>query len=178
MASVSSPPAFEPLSIITVGLPKMLTAKAYNTAIRILGQREHSEVELRAKVVRKVRELPPQALDEVVAELKQLDLLSDRRFAETLIRSRISRGYGPYYIRQELGQKGINAELAAQLMDEAGVDWLDQAITLVQRRHPEAAEDLKMWSKAARFLQRRGFSAEVVTKALGPRPSEFRQTAD
>ena len=156
----------------------MLTAKAYNTAIRILGQREHSESELRAKVARKVRELPPEALDQVVDELKQLDLLSDSRFAETLIRSRISRGYGPYYIRQELNQKGVDAELAAQLLDELAVDWLEHASDLVQRRHPNSAEDHKVWSKAARFLQRRGFSAEVVTKVLGARPQEVRQSAE
>ncbi len=145
-------------------------ARALASAVRMLGQREHSEAELRRKLTRKHSELSPDQLDAVIDELIENGWQSDVRYAETLIRSRINRGYGPHYIVRELVSKGINANLAQEALAEQAQDWQALAGDLVSRRHPAARDCAADWQRAARFLQRRGFSAEVVVRALGSQP--------
>jgi regulatory protein len=148
--------------------------RAYHTAVRLLGRREHSVTELRNKLRQKHRDLDQSTLERLLETLQQDRLLSDERFAETLIRGRLNRGYGPVYIQQELNSKGIDPELAETLLEQAkeenALDWLTLARELVERRHPNAGEDSASWHKAARFLARRGFSSNHVIRALGDRP--------
>ena len=125
----------------------MRSAKAYNSAVRLLGRREHSVAELRRKLRQKHGELGRDAIESLLESLQQDRLLSDQRFTEVLVRARIAKGYGPTYIKQELASKGIDSELAEC-----------------------ALEDAAAWQKAARFLMRRGFSSSVAMKALGERP--------
>ena len=145
-------------------------AKALSAALRMLGQREHSQSELVSKLRRKFPSLGDAQLDTVVNELLENDWLSDTRFAESLIRSRASRGYGPQYIARELAAKGINPELASAQLDAQDQDWLANAVNLVERRHAGAGESIDDWQRAARFLQRRGFPSDIIGRALGDRP--------
>ena len=148
----------------------MDSGKVYGAAIRMLSQREHSQAELVRKLGRKFSGVDTELLQNVVAGLKADGLLSDERFAESLIRSRTGRGYGPYYIRRELSEKGIESSLAEQLLAQAEVDWVELARVVVHRRHPDARADEGAWAKAIRFLQRRGFSNDLVLRAVGDRP--------
>ena len=144
--------------------------KAYNTAIRMLGAREHSEHELRGKLARRYSGLEKEQIDQLIAELKDLNLQSDLRFTETLIRSRVRKGYGPFYIQQELASKGIDKQLIHNQIEAADIDWLTSAQDLAERRFPDAANDEAVWSKATRFLQRRGFAGQIISVAVGERP--------
>jgi len=136
----------------------------------MLGRREHSEAELRGKLSRKFRGLSTEALTEITSSLKRDGYLSDLRFAENLVRSRVAKGYGPYHIRRELAAKGIGQPLIVRFLDEADFDWREVAIRLVERRHAGATSDRDAWMRAVRFLQRRGFSDELVLQAVGERP--------
>ena len=146
--------------------------KAFNSAIRMLSRREHSETEVQTKLKQKFKTLTSADIEEIVSRLKNAGLLSNERFAEILIRSRVARGYGPFYIHQELAMKGIPNDLSVQLFEQADVDWQWVANNLVERRHADASENPQAWAKAARFLQRRGFNADIVAKALGAQPQE------
>lgn len=148
----------------------MYDQKAYSSAIRMLGGREHSEQELRSKLRRRYASQSDDQLDDLISELKELNLLSDVRYTESLIRSRVGKGYGPYFIQQELASKGVNKSLIASQLEIADVDWLSSAQDLVERKFPDAAIDETSWAKAIRFLQRRGFAGETVNSVLGGRP--------
>jgi len=110
----------------------------------------------------------------VLDTLANDNLQNDERFAEMLVRSRVGKGYGPNYIQQELATKGISQNLIEQTMDatleELDIDWQQQAQELVARRHSNCHESAQAWQRAARFLQRRGFAADVVRRALGDLP--------
>ena len=149
----------------------MYDQKAYSSAIRMLGGREHSEQELRRKLQRRYASQSDQQLDALIAELKELNLLSDTRFTESLIRSRVGKGYGPYFIQQELASKGVRKELIASQLETADIDWLGSAQELVERKFPHAANDEVIWAKAIRFLQRRGFAGQTINSVLGGRPA-------
>lgn len=86
------------------------------------------------------------------------------------VRSRISRGYGPGHIRQDLSAKGVAKELIEIALEQAAINWLDHAEELLARRHRDYQETPQAWQKAARYLQRRGFPSDIVRRAVGDQP--------
>jgi regulatory protein len=91
----------------------------------------------------------------------------DARFAASVVRNRASAGYGPAFIRAELGTHGLGSDAIALAMEGFEGDWADNARDLLTRRHPSAqAGGRAAQHKAADFLLRRGFSMEHVRTAL------------
>jgi len=91
----------------------------------------------------------------------------DARFAESVVRNRAGSGYGPAYIRAELGTHGLPADLVEAAVAGYEGDWSDNARQLLQRRHPRAlAGDRDACRKATDFLLRRGFGMAQVRAAL------------
>ncbi len=137
----------------------------------MLARREYSRHELRQKLTQKYRaEVSAELIITVLDDLEAANLVSDQRFAEMLVRSRIAKGYGPGYIQQELASKGVNDTLIESELQELDINWLQQACDLVARRHADHGASQQAWQKAARFLQRRGYPSEVVRRALGNVP--------
>lgn len=109
------------------------------------------------------------ASDAVAAEVERLaasDLQSDTRFAEAFVAQRVERGDGPAKIRAALAERGIAAEgIEAALAPFAG-DWPGRAAAVLRKRFGAAPADT--WderARRARFLQQRGFPAEIVRRA-------------
>lgn len=136
---------------------------AFDRALRLLGQREHSARELTGKLTAKGVDAATAGL--VVDDLRGRGLQSDARFAEAFVHSRVGRGQGPVRIRQELAQRGIDAALATDALDE---DWAALAVAARQRKFGDAPPvDRDAWQRQARFLAQRGFPSDVVVRAIG-----------
>ena len=134
-------------------------------ALRFLVRREHSRDEL-------ARKLAPYAesneiLEGVLRELESRKQLSNERFAETRA-NWMARKYGAARIREDLKQKGVEAELLARVSIEGE---LERARAILQRKYREAATSREERAKRARFLQSRGFSGDVIRRLL-LRPEE------
>jgi len=133
-------------------------------AMDLLARREHSQRELRTKLVRR---FPPEQVDETVQTLAAEGMQSDSRFAEAFVRQRSQRGYGPLRIRQELRQRGISDELAAAAMEGAEVDWFANLAYVVDRKYGDIpATDLKEKARRTRFLLYRGFTGDQIRELL------------
>lgn len=138
---------------------------ARNKALDILSRREHSVAELRTKL--KVREFEPEAIEAAIDALLQEDLVSDERFAEAFIVSRVRKGQGPIRIRGELRQRGVADVLIDRHLEQAGVDWICLARTVRERKYGSAGSiEYRERARQSRFLQHRGFSAEQVRSAF------------
>ena len=138
-------------------------------ALVLLTRREHSRQELARKLAHRGVEAgdAQAAIDKLAAAGWQ----DDARFAASVVRNRASAGYGPAFIRAELGTHGLGSEAVALAMDGFEGDWADNARGLLARRHPKAqAGDRAAQHKAADFLLRRGFSMEHVRAALRGTP--------
>lgn len=135
-------------------------------AVRMLGRREYSGAEMRRKLV--ARGMSEPVVDRVVTQLERDALLSDTRFAEMLVRSRISRGQGPIKIRAELRDRGVAEEVIEDTLTQTAEFWMERA---VQARCKRFAEDLPadrdQWNREARFLAQRGFPADLIYRVLG-----------
>ena len=90
----------------------------------------------------------------------------DARFAQSLVRSRAAAGYGPGWIRAELGTHALGAEAVSAALASFEDDWADVARELILRRFGDAGPlDIVQRRKAAGLLLRRGFSMEQVRAA-------------
>ena len=131
-----------------------LQAQVRDRAWMLLARREHSVEELRQKLVQ--RGFESQAVDSVLADLKERGDISDVRFAETMISHRAKSGYGPAYIRQELRKKGITSDLVASALDSADICWREIAtLKYTARFAGESILDYKEWTRRASYLKRR-----------------------
>ena len=125
-------------------------------ALRHLVRREHSRAELARKLAPHAES--PQAVAEVLDVLLSRKQLSDERFAEERARS-LSRKYGVAKIRQDLKSKGIAAEVIDRISSDGE---LERARAILQRKYREPATTRVEKAKRARFLQSRGFTADVI----------------
>ncbi len=140
-------------------------AVAWKAAVRVLARREHSVAELRHKLLHRGYE--PSAVEQVLERLQEECLLSDRRFVETYVHSRRSKGFGPLRIEAELRERGIEAELAAEGVEPDHARW--QALMEQVRRKRFGAElpvEYGERMRQARFLQYRGFSTASIRRLL------------
>jgi regulatory protein len=134
-------------------------------AMDMLSRREYAAGELRQKLAAKGHDT--EAVEQVVAELCQEGLVSDERFAEAFVRSRMNSGYGPLRIQAELRERGVDDTIQAVYLDFRDVRWLEQAAQVRSKRFgPEAAEDYKERARQARFLQYRGFTSDQTRQVL------------
>ena len=135
-------------------------------AMDMLARREHARAELAAKLAK--RDHDRDAIAAVLDELVDDDLLSDRRYADAMVSSRASRGIGPARIRAELGAVDVSDAEIERALDECEVDWhaLAEAVR-IKRFGAEVPPDFPAKAKQMRFLQRRGFDADMLQSAFG-----------
>ena len=140
--------------------------RARNSAMRLLARREHSRAELRGKLVG--RGFENDSVEELLQGLEDQDLLSDERFAMSLIASRAQTGYGPNRIGLELRNRGVSEELAREALAKAEVDWGQQVTDQAVRKFgSDPAQTFPEWARRARYLERRGFGQDAIRLAIG-----------
>ncbi|MBE9563330.1 MAG: regulatory protein RecX [Proteobacteria bacterium] len=134
-------------------------------AIDYLARREHSSLELKNKLIRKG--FMEDVVDEVLDKLGTDKLLSDERFAESYVRYRTKKGFGPIKIRHELQQRGITGELVSEQLNDNEDFWIIQIQQAHKKRFgsnlPKNAKEL---AKHIRFLQARGFTSSQIRTVL------------
>jgi regulatory protein len=141
-------------------------ADARRTAMDLLARREHSRLELRRKLAK--RGIPDELVEQTLQDLIDDDLLSEVRFAESFVSSRVQRGQGPLRIRAELSERAVPAVLIEQAMEAADCDWFELARQVRAKRFGKTPpEDFPERARQSRFLQYRGFSGEQIRVAVG-----------
>lgn len=143
---------------------EVTVADARAFAYRYLGQREHSCKELTDKLSRKG--ISTAVISEAVEELASEGLVSDQRFAEAFARSRISRLYGPFRIRAELANRGIDSDLAEQTLAPYTDDWIETASQWILKRSEPGQLDRNERARLYRSGTNRGFSHEHMMRAF------------
>lgn len=132
--------------------------------MRWLARREYSAAEVRRKLQQK--KIPPDDIDSLINEFIQANYISDERYADVFVRHRISGGYGPVRIRQELQFKGVASHIIEMALEENAVDWLELARNRYLRKYKQPSEDPKEYAKRARYLISRGFDGSAVNSAM------------
>jgi regulatory protein len=137
----------------------------------LLARREHGSHELLVKLRKRFRNRAcrDEDIQDVLSALTQEGLLSDERYALSTVRQLVSRGYGPRRIHETFRQQGIDGYLSGALATafDVPIDWYVEAASVYQKKyHGDAIVgdwDARQRERAKRmrFLQYRGFEAEV-----------------
>lgn len=132
-------------------------------ALDFLARREHSEFELKQKLIR--RDFIPEEIDALLNSLKEKGLLNEERFTQSYISRRSKLGFGPKHIAQGLKQCGIKV-LPDLVLDEENVYWEDLLKKVWLKKFkilPASSED---YVRQMRFLLQRGFNSNQIRKAF------------
>jgi len=140
--------------------------KAIAYACRVLGMQEHSQKSLGQKLKLKGYNSPEIA--QAIEFLLENNWLSEQRFCEVFIRSKINRGQGLTRIQYELARKGISQPMIEQTLSRVEVNWQRECdqVTLRKIRASSIESNMKDRQKLERFLRYRGFSGEQVRKSM------------
>lgn len=112
------------------------------------------------------------AMDRVVARLKELNYLSDTRFAADYTRLRKeNEKFGRRRVQQDLVQKGVHKDLIASTLATAyeDVNEVELAKAYIARKRmkrPEGEDAKKQAARVMGRLMRAGFSAGTIFKVL------------
>lgn len=142
-------------------------------ALRYLAQREYSRLELEQKLAIHARSSAPEALSSVLDKLEQNGLLSAERAVEQIIRTRRSR-FGSQRIVHELKEKGIDEHLIHSVLPSLKETELEAAFKIWQKKFGKIPETREERGKQMRFMMNRGFSMEVIQRALSQANEENR----
>ena len=146
---------------------------AKNRALRLLGYREHSALELRRKL--EDTGYPPAIAQAVTDRFAEIELVDDARFAQMWTRTRLAAGYGPRRIKQELALRGIEALVVEQVLADSvddGEDDVDLARAALGGR---VATDRASRDRLTRRLLNRGFSPSAARGALNTPEDAFEE---
>lgn len=132
--------------------------------MRWLARREYSVFDLERRLTDKGFE--EAVVNEALAFLQSRDLVSDQRFAESLVRNRTERGYGPMKITLELRAKGVDDAIVEQVLTDDPDHWVTRLREVWEKRFGKPPDSYREWARQARGLQSRGFTAEQVRRVI------------
>ena len=132
----------------------------YNKALDIISRREHSQKELSDKLIKKFN--IPELVDSVIHNLLEKNLINDCRYSEAYVVARKRKGFGPKKIGYELVSRGVNENIASEVIDAEG-GWNEAALKAFNKKFKAGiGEDFKEQNKQKVFLQNRGFSFQEI----------------
>jgi len=147
-------------------------SQARATALRLLTRRDYTAKELRTKLLD--RGMPEAEVASVLAELAEEGAVNDRRVAESFVRvASTVKGRGRLRISRELEQRGIDRAIVREALAALPVEDESASLRklLARKRLParlSPAEHRRVFAQ----LVRRGFSADLIAKALRGRSIE------
>ncbi|RRQ23269.1 regulatory protein RecX [Guyparkeria sp. SCN-R1] len=145
-------------------------------AVGLLARREHSRLELARKLAD--RGFTADEVEPVLERLADEGWQSDQRYAESLIRARSARRYGPDRIAHELAQQGVDESVAGAAFAAEPQDWEALAREQLVTRFREPAEDFPERARRHRHLVRRGFPPDLAHELAGWWPDSDESDSD
>lgn len=142
--------------------------KLRERAFGLLARREHSQQELKQKLLRKG--YASAEIHSLLVNLAREGLQSDERYTEAYVRLRIDAGFGPRRIRSELQQRGISDSLINKHLHRDEAFWWSVLSSVWQKKYDTKqlqTKELKEHMKQVRFLTQRGFELSMIYKLLG-----------
>lgn len=144
--------------------PKQLSPeKIRGIAFAMLARREHSQKEMRTKLISYGADKAD--VDALLSELSERNYQSDERMGGVLFRESLRKGQGKRRLQHTLKKHNISQDMLEEELAE--VNWLAEAVKLRCKRFgDDVPTEQKQKARQLRFLQYRGFDADVCYKAI------------
>lgn len=147
--------------------PDELRQRTRARAVYFLSRREYSRSELRARLMVSLRETPvtPEMIDEALDFMAKNRWQSDERFVQQTVKVKGAK-FGLSRVKHELNQHHLPAKIVAEQLNHLAQTEVSRAKEVWQRKFGRAPTDLKERAKQVRFMASRGFSFDVIKKAI------------
>lgn len=138
--------------------------RAKEKALWLLSGRDYARGELETKLR---REASPETVEAVCERMEELGLINDESYARRLahdllfIKKMSVRG-----AKYKLMEKGVDKELAEEILDEFEVDPVEQIVELIERKYADKLDDEKLRRRTVAALQRLGYSWSDIKSAI------------
>jgi regulatory protein len=156
--------------------------KALHAAMRSLEARPRSSSELRERLRRK--EYAPEVIEQVLERLEGIGLVDDTAFARFWVENRQTyRPRGANALRNELRRKGVDRSITESVLDDDELvgDQEQQVMDLARkalRKYADAPDRMTFTRKLSGYLQRRGFTFDVIKPVIDTLWEEIRTAKD
>ena len=146
----------------------MFSMECYDKAVYLLSMREHTEKELHDKLIQKG--YSREATEEAIERLKKENYLSEERFVESFVRSRMRKSpEGKYILGMRLKEKGSPREVYSPYLDmffenEEHVPFVKDNLEKLMR--------MKGREKAKLTLMKKGFRESLLEALIREIESE------
>lgn len=155
-------------------------AEVKRRALLLLDQRARSQHELRTRLL--ALEFPAELVELALEDLQRVGLINDAEFATSWVHQRRNRrGKSKRALRMELQQKGVDARVQQEVLDEISDEQEHELALEFARKKVRTLKDIptdweasqKQLRKVVGYLARRGFpegmSIAVAKQALDER---------
>ncbi len=137
---------------------------AFESGMRMLSLRAHSEFELRHKLSMK---FSPESADSAIEKLRGLGLLDDEKFAMLLAEELYSRkNFAPKRILSELKSRGISGEYAQKALNTLDINKDFGIIKVLEKSDITESSSKKEKDRIVRRLLNMGYSFSDISKYI------------
>lgn len=138
--------------------------RASEKALYLLEHRSHSQKELADKISRVTTR---EAAEAAAQHMADIGLVNDEKFARDFAENMLGiKGFSASRAMRELQQKGIEKELAQQIIEELAPDPVERIMELVNQKYIRTLDDEKGCRRSIAALQRLGFRWDDIRTAL------------
>ena len=137
--------------------------KLRERALRLLARREHSRSELARKL--ETAGFDRAEIAVLLGEFETRNWLSDRRFAESWVADHCARA-GSVKLAYDLRQRGVGDAIIEAVLNENRDSEFERARAVWEKKFGSAPADTPEKARQMRFLQSRGFAAEVIRRII------------
>lgn len=148
-------------------MEKSLSDKIWTHALRLLSLRMMSRFELKQKLLKKFSD--SNSLIEVALDkLESLQLMNDAKYAEQLINYLIQKPIGRLKISIEFKKRGLDTDLASQLLQNSNYNEQEQAMVAlsIKAANLKEKDPYKYKQKLMHFLKNKGFTTSAIYSAI------------
>ncbi|MBQ2944387.1 MAG: regulatory protein RecX [Ruminococcus sp.] len=145
------------------------TRRAKEKALWLISYRDHSSKELYDKLRRDFSE---NAARKALERMQELRLIDDEAFARRYAAELHSKHQSPSTIRYKLIQKGIEKEIAEEIIDSLDIKPQAEIEALIEKKYARSLSDEKGVRRTVAALQRAGYRYSDIKSVLNEYISE------
>jgi regulatory protein len=149
--------------------PEKILTRARNNAYALLRQRPRSEYEIRNRL--KLKGYDEAVIEEVVAGLKKINEIDDKKFAHIWVESRMQMNpMGDAVLKNELKEKGVSDPIIEATLAEKAekYDEYEVAFSMAKEQFErlKRLDRRKAIKRVYDFLLRRGFAYDTIRRIV------------
>lgn len=130
----------------------------------ILNYRDHSEKELYLKLIKYTKK---DIANYVIKYMKKKGIVNDSKYATNLAKKLIfTKHKGKNLAILEITKKGIDKDLAKNIVNSLNCDFVEQIKILISKKHKENLKDYDSKKKLISSLLRRGYCYNDINTAI------------